>query len=51
MDYSLYHKFTYRDIEAGNLFTEYIQRKKNWNYKYFSKSTYSDKIDLYWVTK
>ena len=38
-------------MDLGLLFTEYIQHRKNWTYKYFSKSTYSDKIDFYWVTK
>ena len=28
MDYNQYHKFTYRDIGAGKLFTEYIQHRK-----------------------
>jgi hypothetical protein len=44
-------KFKYRDIEAGNIFAEFISHRKNWSYKYFAKSTYSDKVDLYWVVK
>jgi hypothetical protein len=43
------NKFKYMDLEPGKLFTEFISFKRNWSYKYFSKTIYSDKIDLYWV--
>ena len=31
-------------------FESIFPNENRWSYKYFSKSAYSDQIDLYWVT-